>query len=125
MIKMIFCAKRKSAISPEDFYKYWLDQHGPLVKSQAGDLGIRRYVQSHTQQADFGNAVSTQRGMEQTGFDGVAELWWDSFESLQVVLSTEAGQAAGAILAEDEEKFIDMAASTIFFTEEHEVISFD
>lgn len=125
MIKMIFCVKRKSTVSPDDFYKYWLDQHGPLVKSQAVDLGIRRYVQSHTQQADFGDAVSSGRGMKQTGFDGVAELWWDSFESLQAVLNTEPGQAAGALLAEDEEKFIDMAASTIFFTEEHEVIPFD
>jgi uncharacterized protein (TIGR02118 family) len=125
MIKMIFCVKRKSTISHEDFYKYWLNQHGPLVKSQAEDLSIRRYVQSHTQQADFGSAVSAQRGMKQTGFDGVAELWWDSLESLQAVLSSEEGKAAGAILAEDEEKFIDMAASTIFFTEEHEVIPLD
>jgi uncharacterized protein (TIGR02118 family) len=122
MIKMVFCVKRRSTLSQVDFSSYWLDKHGPLVKSQTQDLGIRRYVQSHTQQAEFGNAVSSGRGMKQTGFDGIAELWWDSFESLQAVLSTESGQAASAILAEDEAKFIDMEASTIFFTEEHEVI---
>ena len=125
MIKMVFCVKRLSTISETDFYSYWLDQHGPLVKSVAGELDMKRYVQSHTKQADFGNAVSSQRGMKQTGFDGIAEVWWDSFDSLQAVLNTEAGQAASALLAEDEAKFIDMAASTIFFTEEHEVVSPD
>ncbi len=39
------------------------------------------------------------------------------------MLETEAGQKASAILAEDEARFINMEASTIFFTEEHEVIS--
>jgi len=125
MIKMFFCVKRRSSISQEDFYDYWLHQHGPLVRSQAEDLSIKRYVQSHTKHADFVNSVSSARGMKQTGFDGVAELWWDGFESLQAVLSTTAGQAAGALLAEDEAKFIDMEASTIFFTEENEVISLD
>ena len=63
--------------------------------------------------------------MKQTAFDGLAEIWWDSFESLEAILGTESGQAASAILAEDEAKFIDMEASTIFFTEEREVVSLD
>ncbi len=125
MIKMVFCVKRKSSISEKDFYEYWLDQHGHLVHSKVEDLGIRRYVQSHTRRAEFGNAVSSQRGMKQTAFDGLAEIWWDSFESLEAILGTESGQAASAILAEDEAKFIDMEASTIFFTEEREVVSLD
>jgi uncharacterized protein (TIGR02118 family) len=122
MIKMVFCVKRRPDIPVPEFYDYWLKQHGPLVKSQTESLGIVRYVQSHTQNADLGNAVSSARGMKQTGFDGVAELWWTDFDSLQAVLATEAGQAASALLAEDEARFIDMEASTIFFTEEHEVI---
>jgi uncharacterized protein (TIGR02118 family) len=122
MIKMVFCVKKHSDILQEDFYEYWLNQHGPLVKSQAKDLGIKRYVQSHTRNAELGNAVSSARGMKQTGFDGIAEIWWESFESLQETLITEAGQAASALLAEDEARFIDMEASTIFFTEEHEVV---
>ena len=36
---------------------------------------------------------------------------------------TEAGQLASATLGEDEARFIDMESSTIFFTQEHEVIA--
>jgi hypothetical protein len=73
----------------------------------------------------MGNAVSSARGMKQKGFDGVAEVWWDSFETFEAALGSETGQAASALLAEDEAKFIDMEASTIFFTEEHEIVSLD
>lgn len=123
MIKMVFCVKRLVSVSEDEFYDYWLNQHGPLVKSKTNDLNIRRYVQSHTKLVELGNAISSARGMLQTSFDGLAELWWDDYESLDAALSTESGQAASTLLAEDEAKFIDMEASTIFFTQEHEVIA--
>jgi len=123
MIKLIFCVKKREDISADDFYDYWLNKHGPLVKSKSETLNIRRYVQSHTKKPEFGLAVSSARGMKQPGFDGIAELWWDDLESFEKVLATEAGQEANSALAEDEAKFINMEASTIFFSEEHEVIS--
>ena len=123
MIKMVFCVKRLSTIPEDDFYKYWLEKHGPLVKSKANDMGIRRYVQSHTKRKEMGEAVSSARGMQQKGFDGIAELWWDSFDAVESALGSEVGNAASALLGEDEAKFIDLEASTIFFTEEHEVVS--
>lgn len=123
MIKLIFCAKKRDDISAEEFYDYWLNQHGPLVKSKSKALNIRRYVQSHTTMPEFGLAVSSARGMKQPGFDGIAEIWYDSFEALGEVGATTAGQEADATLAEDEAKFINMEASTIFFAEEHEVVS--
>jgi hypothetical protein len=63
IIKMIFCVKRLSTIPEDDFYEYWLDQHGPLVESKAKDLSIRRYLQSHTKRQEMGIAVSSARGM--------------------------------------------------------------
>jgi uncharacterized protein (TIGR02118 family) len=123
MIKMVFCVKRRLDVPSADFYDYWLNQHGPLVKSKARDLNIRKYTQSHTINAELGMGISSERGMQQEGFDGVAELWWDDLESLLNATGTNVGKAAGQLLAEDEAKFIDMEASTIFFTEEHEVIS--
>ena len=122
MIKLIFCVKRRSDVSRTDFYDYWLNQHGPLVKSKASDLNIVKYVQSHTVNPELGSSISSNRGMLQEGFDGVAELWWTDLESLLSVNGSEAGKIAGKVLAEDEAKFIDMEASTIFFTEEHQVI---
>jgi hypothetical protein len=52
-------------------------------------------------------------------YDGVAELWWESVDVLQAALMSDEGQQAGNELIEDEAKFIDLAKSTIFFSEEH------
>ena len=65
--------------------------------------------------------ASVARGSGGLDFDGVAELWWDSVESLLAAMSTEAGQVAGRELLEDEARFIDLANSPIFFAEEFEV----
>ena len=122
MIKMVFCVRKRETVSDEGFYDYWLNKHGPLVRSYATALRIRRYVQSHTKHNEFGEMVVAQRGMKMPGFEGIAEVWWDSYEDIVEALETQEGQAASAALAEDEARFIDMQASTIFFTEEHIVI---
>ncbi|MEJ2532267.1 MAG: EthD domain-containing protein [Halioglobus sp.] len=122
MIKMVFCVRRRSDLPEEEFYKYWLQKHGPLVKSQTSALKIRRYVQSHTALDDLGATVREGRGMKLPDFDGLAEVWWDSYQDLMSALESQEGQKASVLLAEDEARFIDMEASTIFFTEEHVVV---
>ena len=122
MVKLVFCVRRLASVAENDFYDYWLNQHGPLVRSTKEALGICRYVQSHTRHKEMGEVAAGGRGMKVQAYDGVAELWWENIETLQGALASEAGQAAGAMLAEDEARFIDLEASTIFFTEEHTVI---
>jgi uncharacterized protein (TIGR02118 family) len=118
MIKMVFCVRKRSDISAQEFYDYWLNQHGPLVKSLREPLGIKRYVQSHTGWNEAGEQVVGERGMLK-GYDGLAELWWDNVETVMKTSQSEAGRAANIALVKDEARFIDLAASTIFFTEEH------
>ena len=122
MIKMIFCLKRLPQLSRGEFQRYWREQHAPLVKRHAATLSARRYVQSHTISDPRLEMVSAARGSAGLDFDGVAELWWDSLESLLAAVSTEAGQIAGRELLEDEARFIDLANSPVFFTEELEVV---
>ena len=55
-------------------------------------------------------------------FDGVAELWWDSIDDLMAAGTTPEGADAGQILLEDEQNFIDLSRSCIFFTEEHSIV---
>ena len=55
-------------------------------------------------------------------FDGVAELWWDSVDDFVGRLAEPAAQAASAALLADEATFIDLEATSIFLTEEHEII---
>ncbi|MEP4148716.1 MAG: EthD domain-containing protein [Halioglobus sp.] len=123
MIKLVFCVRKKEGITEGQFYDYWLNTHGPLVASHATSLKVKRYVQSHTRDSELGYAISSERGMKVPGFDGIAELWWDSREDLELALQTEDGKSSGALLAEDEARFIDMENSTIFFTTEHTVFN--
>jgi len=119
---MVFCVRKRKDISDKEFYDYWKNSHGPLVSAKAAALNIRRYVQSHTTHNELGTGIAAQRGMKVLGYDGVAEIWWDSLEAMLSVFETQEGQAASAMLAEDEARFVDMESSTIFFTEEHVVV---
>lgn len=118
MIKLVFCLRRLPHLSREQFQRRWREEHGPLVQRHAATLQLRRYVQSHTLADPRVAAVAQLRGSKGREFDGVAELWWDSVESVLGVLSTEAGQAAAAALLQDEAQFIDLPDSPIFFAEE-------
>lgn len=48
MVKMVYCLRRLSHLSREEFQRYWREKHGPLVQKHAATLRIRRYVQVHT-----------------------------------------------------------------------------
>src|SRR5215470_11890289 len=105
MIKLTFCLVRRPEFTREAFQDYWFNTHGPLVKSVAETLRIRRYVQLHSLPAEASAAMRVARkGPE--GYDGVAQLWWDSLQD--VLGNTNPGaQDAGRLLLEDERKFID------------------
>ncbi|MGZ4735525.1 MAG: EthD domain-containing protein [Acidimicrobiia bacterium] len=121
MIKLVFCLRRRDDLSREEFQRYWLEQHGPLVRSHAGALGIRRYVQVHSIDDGISIAVAGSRNPPPP-YDGVAELWFDDLEALAAAGSTDEGRAAGAALLVDEQRFIDLASSPLFLTEEHIII---
>ena len=121
MIKLVFCLRRLPHLSREQFQRYWLDSHGPLVRELAPALGVRRYVQVHTLRSAFSEAMRAHRGAPDD-FDGVAELWWESVEEFARAGSTKEGRAAGQRLLEDEKRFIDLARSPIWFGEEHVLV---
>ncbi|GHE74249.1 hypothetical protein GCM10019059_37220 [Camelimonas fluminis] len=119
MIKLTFCLVRLPHLTRAEFQTYWRESHAPLVRSHAGTLRLRRYVQSHTLPEDAAPWLSASRGAP-AEFDGVAELWWDSMADF--THRSPEGAAAGAALLADEKTFIDLAKSPIFVTEEFEVV---
>ena len=121
MIKLVFCLRRLPHLSREEFQRYWLDKHGPLVQQLAPALGVKRYVQVHTLRSAFSEAMRAHRGAPDD-FDGVAELWWDSVDEFARAGSTREGCEAGRRLLEDEKRFIDLAHSPIWFGEEHALV---
>ncbi len=116
MIKLTFCLKRLPKLTREQFQDYWFNSHAPLVARHREVLRIRRYVQMHSGSDAMNAAIAASRQAPEM-FDGVAELWWDSFEDIITNDSAEA-RAAGLALLEDERKFIDLARAPLFFGEE-------
>jgi uncharacterized protein (TIGR02118 family) len=123
MIKFVYCVRRRNGMSPEDFRQYWLEKHGPFVRSFAQLLRARRYVQSHTLDTPLNDHARQPRGASEP-YDGITEIWWDKPEDLVAALSTPEGQEANRKLAEDEARFVDLARSAVFFTEEHTIFNY-
>jgi uncharacterized protein (TIGR02118 family) len=121
MIKLVFCLRRREDLSRGEFQRYWLEQHGPLVRSYADVLGIRRYVQVHSIDDGISMAVAGPRNSPPP-YDGAAELWFDSLEALAAAGSTDEGRAAGAALLADERTFIDLESSPLFIADEHVIV---
>ncbi len=120
MLKLVFCVRRLARLSPEEFRRYWLEQHGPLVKKYAGALRAKRYLQSHTLDTPLNAHAQAPRGTLEP-YDGITEVWWDSAQDLAAALNTPEGQDANRILAGDEARFCDLPRSSVFFTQEHPI----
>jgi uncharacterized protein (TIGR02118 family) len=120
VIKLVFCLKRRPELTREEFQKYWYENHAPLVKKHAQTLGIKRYVQVHSFDHERSARIQASRGGREE-YDGVAELWYESFEALAANRTTEATEA-GRELLEDERKFIDLANSPLWWAQEKPII---
>ena len=120
MIRLVFALRRAAHLSLDEFQRYWREQHGPLVASHAHHLGILRYVQTHRVDIPANDAMDKARGGNmEPPHDGVAELWWENEAALTAALSDSAGIAAGAELLADEQKFIDLPNSPLWFAHEY------
>lgn len=118
MIRLTFCLLRLPHLTRQEFQDYWRDQHAPLVMSHREALGFRKYVQSHTISDAARLPLALVRGSAGLDYDGVAQFWWDDMATLAAAGATDAGRQAGALLLEDEARFIDMARSPIFLSED-------
>ncbi len=121
MIKLVYALRRLPHLSREEFQRYWLDTHGPLVRDRAGALRIRRYVQVHTLETPLNDALRESRGALEP-YDGVAELWYDSADDLAAGGTSPEGQKAARELLEDERRFIDLQRSALWIGEEHPIV---
>lgn len=120
MLKLVYCIRRRGDVDEERFHRYWLEEHGPLVRSVGAAIGACRYVQSHRVEAALNEMLRASRGASEP-YDGITEVWWKDRAALEHGLSNPAGVDAARRLLEDEASFIDLAASCLFLTEEHEI----
>jgi uncharacterized protein (TIGR02118 family) len=109
MVKLLALVKRKEGVSPEEFSRYWHDEHGPLIVRTFPQ--IRKYVQNHS--------VKLPGGREPQ-IDGVVEVWLDDLESWQSLSKDYLGEKGKAV-RDDELQFID-PDKLVFFVCEEKVI---
>lgn len=103
MVKALFVMVRKSGMSDDEFHSYWKDVHGPIA---AKIPGLRKYVQSHA------------LAQPPAAYDGVAELQFDTPETLAAALASPEGQATLA----DIPNFLDPQKSGLMVVEDHQVV---
>jgi uncharacterized protein (TIGR02118 family) len=121
MIKLMFVVRRRPDVSPEEFHRYWRDEHGPLFRSFQGVLGYERYVQVHRLDVGLNDSLRESRGTSEP-YDGVAEVWWTDLDAMTTNTRTAEARAAGRTLIEDEKRFIDMGTSSLWLGEIIDVV---
>lgn len=123
MVKIVYIVRKRDDVPAAQFHKYWLENHGPLVRSFAKVIRARKYIQSHTIAPELSAEFAKSRGMPDA-YDGITEVWWDNIEDLTAGMNSPEGQEAGRKLIEDEAKFIDFKRSYLFLTEEHVIFDY-
>jgi len=117
-LKVTYLLSARKDLTRAACHKTWLHDHGPLVASFAEPLLMQKYIQSHT--VEGGQNPAVRQGVTMAPpLDGITEVWIDSLEDLGRSGETEAGRKAGAALAEDERRFVEMGNSHCFLTREH------
>jgi hypothetical protein len=119
---MTFVLKRLPSLSQEAFNDYWLNTHAPLVRSHAKTLGIRRYEQFHVALPDMAEATRTSRDAV-PGYDGMALIEFESEAALTSGAGDPEFAAAARALLEDEQRFVDLPRSSIWFNHVHTIIA--
>lgn len=124
MIKILGLIKRLPQLSFAEFDEHWRLRHGPLIRSYAETLRIKRYIQTPMMQDEsLQERIRSSRGALEVPFDGLAELWCDSVEDMLAARATEDGIAALRAIVEDERRFIDLSHSQFWYGAERPYIA--
>ena len=119
MIKLTFCLRRRPDLSPDEFYRYWREEHGPLVRERAPLLGVRKYQQVHTlDEPDLHAALQRRNGDAPPPFDGIAEVWVDDVATFRGGSGSPEAKRAARELLDDEARFIDLPSSPMWLGQE-------
>lgn len=118
MIRLIVCMRKLPHLSVEEFRRFWLKEHGPLVRKNAAARRIKRYTQIHPSGAEALAGIVARRGGHVAPFDGLAEICWDNVEDILAASQTPEGQRAAVEIVEHEKQFLDLPNLEFFLGEE-------
>lgn len=116
MIKLVALLKRRAGLSAAEFAEYYEQQHAPLfarVIPPEVEQAIIHYAQNH----------AVDLGGREAAWDCVTEIGFRDLAGMRVWSDWYAGPR-GAVLREDEEKFMDTAARVVVVTDERRPVDF-
>ena len=82
MVKVVWFLKKADHLSMEEFRRWWLDGHAPMIREKLGDLLHRYIVDIRTDHDDLPAAAGSP-----CEWDGIAEEWFESEEIARRALS--------------------------------------
>ena len=100
MFKAMILLQRKASMTPEEFRRWWLGSHAPLAKTLPG---VKR-------------AVFNLVDNEESEFDGVSELWFETQLDFEKAYESAIGQAVAA------DSINNVSKRERLFVVEHEII---
>ncbi|TDZ37119.1 hypothetical protein C8035_v008942 [Colletotrichum spinosum] len=111
-ISIVIFIKRKRSLTQSEFFHYWENVHGPLVKPWAQKHGIIAYTQVHASFAmSQGVTQATPQAVQSlNGFDGYAIFEIPSLDVFEAALEDEYYRD---VIETDERKFIDKEAGLL------------
>jgi uncharacterized protein (TIGR02118 family) len=114
MIKVIAMMKRKPGITPEEFARYWYEEHAPLgFELLPDDIHVRGYVQNYTVRSP---------GDSEPEFDGLVEFALDDMAAFQRWLAFFMSDSAKP-MRDDEKNFMDPDTIKVLVMQERVVVA--
>jgi uncharacterized protein (TIGR02118 family) len=106
MVKLMYIITPKAGMSRDEFQRYWLETHAPIVKEIPH---LERYVI---------NVFRPRSDATSPAIGGVAEQWFASAEAMQAAFRTAAAERARA----DISNFAEVAQNVSGLVDEHFVV---
>ena len=113
ILKLHFPLRHLASLDEQEVRRYWLTNHGPIIRSNAPASGLLRYIQVHRANHALDAELRKSRGTIVDPYLGHAEVWIDRSRT-----GTPEGAAANRAAVEDESKFIDFERSAMWVGKE-------
>lgn len=110
LMRLHFALRPLATLAEADARRYWLEEHGPLIRSHSPARGLVAYNQVHRCECPLLSAFIESRGVTAAPFLGHAESWFERPAGDGLPFEMQAAMAAAL---DDERKFIDWSESTI------------
>ncbi len=108
-VKSIAFVARKARMPIDEFFRYWLEVHGPMY---AAVPAVRRYVQNPARRAIYESGRTP-------AYDGAAMSWFDSTRALREA----AGSPEFERLRADVDGFVEVGRSPFVLAREHVLLA--